>query len=142
MVVRHPTPGAPHLLSQHVGASIINAGDGAARAPDAGPARPADDPPRKGRIAGLTVGLVGDISHSRVARSNIWGLTKLGARVILCGPPTLVPRGMERLGCEVAYHLDDILPRCDVVNVLRIQFERQQKGLFPSVAEYSRASTA
>ena len=93
----------------------------------------------KGRIEGLTVGLVGDISHSRVARSNIWGLTKLGAKVILCGPPTLVPRGMERLGCEVAYHLDEILPRCDVVNVLRIQFERQQAGLFPSVAEYFAA---
>src|SRR6185437_4192453 len=83
-------------------------------------------------------GLVGDISHSRVARSNIWGLTKLGAHVILCGPPTLVPKSLERLGCEVAYHLDDILPRCDVVNVLRIQFERQQRGLFPSVAEYSQ----
>jgi aspartate carbamoyltransferase catalytic subunit len=82
--------------------------------------------------------LVGDISHSRVARSNIWGLTKLGAKVILCGPPTLVPRGMEQLGCEVAYHLDDVIGRCDVVNVLRIQFERQQRGLFPSVAEYSR----
>ncbi len=92
----------------------------------------------KGRIDGLTVGLLGDISHSRVARSNIWGLTKLGANVILCGPPTLVPKGWERLGCEVAYHLDDVLPRCDVVNVLRIQFERQQGGLFPSVAEYSQ----
>ena len=92
----------------------------------------------KGRIEGLTVGLVGDIAHSRVARSNIWGLLKLGAKVILCGPPTLVPKGWERLGCEVAYHLDEILPRCDVVNVLRIQFERQQGGMFPSVAEYSQ----
>ena len=73
-----------------------------------------------------------------MARSNIWGLTKLGAKVILCGPPTLVPKGWERLGCEVAYHLDEVLPRCDVVNVLRIQFERQQGGLFPSVAEYSQ----
>ena len=86
----------------------------------------------------MTVGLLGDIAHSRVARSNIWGLTKLGAKVILCGPPTLVPRSMERLGCEVAYRLDDVLPRCDVVNVLRIQFERQQGGLFPSVGEYSQ----
>ena len=93
---------------------------------------------KKGRIEGLTVGLVGDIAHSRVAKSNIWGLTKLGARVILCGPPTLVPRALERLGCEVAYHLDEILPRCDVVNVLRIQAERQQRGMFPSLAEYSR----
>jgi aspartate carbamoyltransferase catalytic subunit len=84
------------------------------------------------------VGLLGDIAHSRVARSNIWGLTRLGARVILCGPPTLVPKAWERLGCEVAYQLEEVLPRCDVVNVLRIQFERQNKGLFPSIAEYSQ----
>jgi aspartate carbamoyltransferase catalytic subunit len=138
MVVRHPTPGAPHLLAQHVGASIINAGDGAHEHPTQGLLDLLTIRRAKGRIEGLTVGLVGDILHSRVARSNICGLLKLGARVIVCGPPTLVPRGMERLGCEVAYHLDDILPECDVVNVLRIQFERQQKGLFPSVAEYSR----
>jgi aspartate carbamoyltransferase catalytic subunit len=138
MVVRHPTPGAPHLLSQHVGASVINAGDGAHEHPTQALLDLLTIRRAKGRIEGLTVGLVGDISHSRVARSNIWGLTKLGARVILCGPPTLVPRGMERLGCEVAYHLDDVLPELDVVNVLRIQFERQQRGLFPSVAEYSQ----
>ncbi|MCA1685835.1 MAG: aspartate carbamoyltransferase catalytic subunit [Planctomycetia bacterium] len=138
MVVRHPTPGAPHLLSRHVKASVVNAGDGAHEHPTQGLLDLLTIRRAKGRIEGLTVGLVGDISHSRVARSNIWGLTKLGARVILCGPPTLVPRGMERLGCEVAYHLDEVLPECDVVNVLRIQFERQQRGLFPSVAEYSR----
>jgi aspartate carbamoyltransferase catalytic subunit len=138
MVVRHPTPGAPHLLAQHVRSSIINAGDGAHEHPTQGLLDLLTIRRAKKRIEGLTVGLVGDISHSRVARSNIWGLTKLGARVILCGPPTLVPRGMERLGCEVAYHLDEVLPECDVVNVLRIQFERQQRGLFPSVAEYSR----
>lgn len=138
MVVRHPTPGAPHLLSQHVKASIINAGDGAHEHPTQGLLDLLTIRRAKGRIEGLTVGLVGDISHSRVARSNIWGLTKLGARVILCGPPTLVPRSMERLGCEVTYYLDDILPQCDVVNVLRIQFERQQRALFPSVSEYSR----
>lgn len=138
MVVRHPTPGAPHLLAQHVNASIINAGDGAHEHPTQALLDLMTIRRAKGRIEGLTVGLVGDISHSRVARSNIWGLTKLGARVILCGPPTLVPKGMDRLGCEVAYHLDEVLPECDVVNVLRIQFERQQRGLFPSVAEYSR----
>ena len=138
MVVRHPTPGAPHLLAQHVQASIINAGDGAHEHPTQGLLDLLTIRRAKGRFEGLTVGLVGDISHSRVARSNVWGLTKLGARVILCGPPTLVPRGMERLGCEVAHHLDDVLPECDVVNVLRIQFERQERGLFPSVAEYSR----
>jgi aspartate carbamoyltransferase catalytic subunit len=138
MVIRHPTPGAPHLLSQHVRASIINAGDGAHEHPTQALLDIMTIRRAKGRIAGLTVGLVGDISHSRVARSNIWALTKLGAHVILCGPPTLVPRAMERLGCEVAYHLDDVLPRCDVVNVLRIQFERHQKSFFPSVSEYSR----
>ena len=90
------------------------------------------------RVEGLTVGLVGDIAHSRVARSNIHGLLKLGARVIVCGPPTLVPRSVEQLGVEVAHRLDDILPRCDVVNVLRIQFERQRSGLFPSIQEYFR----
>jgi aspartate carbamoyltransferase catalytic subunit len=138
MVVRHPTPGAPHLLAQHVQASVINAGDGAHEHPTQGLLDVMTIRRAKGRIEGLNVGLVGDISHSRVARSNIWALTKLGARVILCGPPTLVPRSMEMLGCEVAYHLDDIMPLCDVVNVLRIQSERQQRGLFPSVSEYSQ----
>jgi aspartate carbamoyltransferase catalytic subunit len=138
LVVRHSTPGTPHLLAQHLKCSIINAGDGAHEHPTQGLVDLMTIRRAKGRIDGLTVGLLGDISHSRVARSNIWGLTKLGAKVILCGPPTLVPKAWERLGCEVAYHLDEILPRCDVVNVLRIQFERQQGGLFPSVAEYSQ----
>jgi aspartate carbamoyltransferase catalytic subunit len=136
MVVRHSISGAPHLLSQHVRCAVVNAGDGAHEHPTQGLLDLLTIRRRLGRIDGLTVGLVGDISHSRVARSNIWGLSKLGAKVLLCGPPTLVPRGFERLGCEVHYHLDAILPRCDVVNVLRIQFERQQKGLFPSVSEY------
>ncbi len=137
LVVRHPTPGAPHLLSQHVKASIINAGDGAHEHPTQGLLDLLTIRRAKGTIEGLTVGLIGDIGHSRVARSNIWGLLKLGAKVILCGPPTLVPRGFERLGCEVAHHLDEILPRCDVVNALRIQLERQERGLFPSLGEYS-----
>ena len=138
MVVRHPTPGAPHLLAEHVHSSIINAGDGAHEHPTQALLDMLTIQRAKGRIEGLTVGLVGDISHSRVARSNIWGLTKLGARVILCGPPTLVPRRMEQLGCEIAYNLDDVLPRLDVVNVLRIQFERDQRAVFPSIAEYFR----
>jgi aspartate carbamoyltransferase catalytic subunit len=138
LVVRHPTPGTPHLLAQHVKCSIINAGDGAHEHPTQGLLDLMTIRRAKGRIDGLTVGLVGDISHSRVARSNIYALTKLGAKVILCGPPTLVSKGWERLGCEVAYHIEDVLPRCDVVNVLRIQFERQKRGLFPSVAEYSQ----
>ena len=131
LVVRHPTPGTPHLLAQHVKCSIINAGDGAHEHPTQGLLDLMTIRRAKGRIDGLTVGLVGDISHSRVARSNIYALTKLGAKVILCGPPTLVSKGWERLGCEVAYHLEEVLPRCDVVNVLRIQFERQQTGLVP-----------
>jgi aspartate carbamoyltransferase catalytic subunit len=138
LVVRHSTPGAPHLLAQHVGCSIINAGDGAHEHPTQALLDLMTIRRAKGKIEGLTVGLVGDISHSRVARSNIWGLTKLGARVILCGPPTLVPRSMERLGCKVAHHLDEILPELDVVNVLRIQFERDQRSVFPSISEYFR----
>ncbi len=138
LVVRHPTPGAPHLLSRHVKASIINAGDGAHEHPTQALLDLMTIRQAKGTLAGLTVGLIGDIGHSRVARSNIWGLLKLGAKVILCGPPTLVPRGFEALGCEVAHHLDDILPRCDVVNALRIQKERQERGLFPSLNEYFR----
>lgn len=138
MVVRHPTPGAPHLLSKHVRSSIINAGDGAHEHPTQALLDLMTIRRAKGQLAGLTVGLVGDIAHSRVARSNIWGLKKLGARVILCGPPTLVPKRFEQLGCEIAYNLDAILPQLDVVNVLRIQFERDQRSVFPSVAEYFR----
>lgn len=138
MVVRHPVPGAPHLLSQYLRCSVINAGDGAHEHPTQGLLDIFTIRRIKGRVEGLTVGLVGDIAHSRVARSNIHGLLKLGARVIVCGPSTLVPASIRQLGVEVAYHLDDILPRCDVVNVLRIQFERQRGGLFPSIREYAR----
>jgi aspartate carbamoyltransferase catalytic subunit len=137
MVVRHSTPGAPHLLAQHLSCSVINAGDGAHEHPTQGLLDVYTIRRAKGRVAGLTVGLVGDIAHSRVARSNIHALTKLGARVIVCGPPTLVPRTIQQLGVEVAYKLDDILPQLDVVNLLRVQFERQRKGLFPSIHEYA-----
>jgi aspartate carbamoyltransferase catalytic subunit len=138
MVVRHPVPGAPHLLAQHMHCGIINAGDGAHEHPTQGLLDIFTIRRIKGRVEGLTVGLVGDIAHSRVARSNIHGLLKLGARVIVCGPSTLVPASIRELGVEVAYHLEEILPRCDVVNVLRIQFERQRSGLFPSIREYAR----
>src|SRR4051794_3623631 len=137
-VVRHSMPGSPHLLAQHLDCSVVNAGDGAHEHPTQGLLDIFTIRQLKGRVEGLTVGLVGDIAHSRVARSNIHGLVKLGARVIVCGPPTLVPDTIERLGVEVAYRLDDILPHCDVVNVLRIQFERQRSGLFPSIQEYFR----
>ena len=138
MVVRHSVPGAPHLLAQHLRCGVVNAGDGAHEHPTQGLLDIFTIRRRKGRIEGLTVGLVGDIAHSRVARSNIHGLLKLGAKVIVCGPPTLVPPAVAQLGVETAYRLDDVLPRCDVVNVLRIQFERQRGGLFPSIQEYFR----
>jgi aspartate carbamoyltransferase catalytic subunit len=137
MVVRHSVPGAPHLLSQHLNCSVINAGDGAHEHPTQGLLDMFTIRRVKGRLEGLTVGLVGDIAHSRVARSNIHGLIKLGAKVIVCGPPTLIPQSISRLGVEVSFRLDDILPRCDVINMLRIQFERQRSGLFPSVHEYA-----
>lgn len=138
VVVRHSAPGAPHLLSQRLSCAVVNAGDGAHEHPTQGLLDIFTIRQEKGRIDGLTVGLVGDIAHSRVARSNIHGLLKLGARVIVCGPSTLVPRSITQLGVEVKYRLEDILPICDVVNVLRIQFERQRSGLFPSIQEYFR----
>lgn len=137
MVVRHSSPGAPHLLAQQLGCSVVNAGDGAHEHPTQGLLDIFTVRRIKGRIEGLTVGLVGDIAHSRVARSNIHGLLKLGAKVIVCGPSTLVPQWMPQLGVEVAHRLDDILGRCDVLNLLRIQFERQRSGLFPSIHEYA-----
>jgi aspartate carbamoyltransferase catalytic subunit len=138
VVVRHSSPGAPHVLAKHLlpHVRVINAGDGAHEHPTQALLDILTIRKRLGRVAGLTVGLVGDIAHSRVARSNIHGLRKLGAHVIVCGPTTLVPTEMEDLGAEVAHNLDDILPRCDVLNLLRIQFERQRSGLFPSIREY------
>ena len=138
IVVRHATPGAPHLLAKNLACSIINAGDGAHEHPTQGLLDIFTIRRHKGRVDGLTVGLVGDIAHSRVARSNIHGLLKLGAKVIVCGPPTLVPQAISQLGVEVSHRLDDILRRCDVLNLLRIQFERQRHGLFPSISEYAR----
>lgn len=137
MVIRHATSGAPLLLSQHVKCGVINAGDGAHEHPTQGLLDAFTIRQRKGKIAGLTVGLVGDIAHSRVARSNIQALTKLGAKVVVCGPPTLIPRDIRSLGVEVEFNLDKLLPRLDVVNLLRIQFERQRHGLFPSIGEYA-----
>ena len=138
VVVRHSSAGAPHLLARHLTAGVVNAGDGAHEHPTQALLDIFTLRRLKGRVAGLTVGLVGDIAHSRVARSNIHGLTKLGARVVVCGPPTLVPPDIGWLGVAVAHRLDDILPQCDVLNLLRVQFERQRTGLFPSVGEYAR----
>ncbi len=136
MVVRHQTPGTPHILARKLQCSVINAGDGGHEHPTQALLDVFTIREVKGRIRGLTVGLIGDIAHSRVARSNIWALKKLGAHVIVCGPPTLIPRSITKLDVEIAYSLDEILPRCDVLNVLRIQFERQRGGLFPSIQEY------
>ncbi len=116
---------------------MINAGDGPHEHPTQGLLDILTIREHRGDIAGLTVALVGDIAHSRTARSNIWGLLKLGAHVIVCGPSTLVSRRWEELGVEVVYRLDDILDRCDVLNLLRIQFERQATRPFPSVHEYA-----
>src|SRR5438105_1189853 len=138
VVVRHSSAGTPHLLARHLNAGVVNAGDGAHEHPTQGLLDIFTIRQLKGRTDGLTVGLVGDIAHSRVARSNIHGLTALGAKVIVCGPPTLIPPEIARLGVEVAHRLDDILPHCDVLNLLRVQFERQRTGLFPSVGEYAR----
>jgi aspartate carbamoyltransferase catalytic subunit len=138
VVVRHSSPGAPHILAKYLlpHVRVINAGDGAHEHPTQALLDIFTIRQRLGRVAGLTVALIGDIAHSRVARSNIHGLVKLGARVIACGPTTLVPPEVASLGVEIAHDLDAILPRCDVLNLLRVQFERQRSGLFPSIREY------
>jgi aspartate carbamoyltransferase catalytic subunit len=136
VVVRHRTPGTPHLLAQNLDCSVMNAGDGPHEHPTQGLLDIMTIRERR-RLEGLTVALVGDIQHSRTARSNIWGLQKLGAHVIVCGPSTLVSKRWEELGVEVSHSLDAILPRCDVLNLLRIQFERQTTRPFPSVREYA-----
>jgi aspartate carbamoyltransferase catalytic subunit len=138
VVVRHSSPGAPHVLAKHLKPhiSVINAGDGAHEHPTQALLDILTIRNKLGRIAGLTVGLIGDIAHSRVARSNIHGLTALGAKVIVCGPTTLVPGAVTQLGVEIADKLEAVIPRCDVLNLLRVQFERQRSGLFPSIREY------
>ena len=137
VVCRHRTPGAPHLLARNLKAGVLNAGDGTHEHPTQGLLDIYTIQKQRGYIAGLTVALVGDIRHSRVARSNIHGLKALGARVIVCGPATLIPGDITQLGVEVAYNLDDILPEVDCVNLLRVQFERQRGAFFPSIAEYA-----
>jgi len=137
VIVRHRTPGAPHLLAQNLNASIINAGDGPHEHPTQGLLDIMTMRERFGSLEGRTVAMVGDIQHSRTARSNIWGLKALGAHVIVCGPSTLVSPRWEELGVEYSYSLDDIIPRVDVLNLLRIQFERQVTRPFPSIREYA-----
>ena len=137
IVIRHNCSGAPHILARAMQASIINAGDGTHEHPTQGLLDAFTIRSKKGRLEGLNVLLVGDITHSRVARSNIWCLTKMGAKVSVAGPATLIPPGIEKLGVKVFHDLDKALEGADVVNILRIQLERQQAGLFPSVREYA-----
>lgn len=137
MVVRHSSSGAPHLLATHLAAGIVNAGDGTHEHPTQGLLDLMTIREHRGGFQGLTVALVGDILHSRVARSNIWGLTKLGAKVVVCGPATLIPPYIEQLGVRVSYDLDEIVGEVDVINLLRIQAERQRSAFFPSIYEYA-----
>ena len=137
IVLRHSSAGAAQFLAERLRACIINAGDGAHEHPTQALLDTFTIREKKGKIAGLHVAIIGDILFSRVARSNIHALIKLGARVTLCGPPTLVPRSLEALGVEITHDLDALLPEVDVVNLLRIQHERQRKEYFPSLGEYT-----
>ncbi|RMD87132.1 MAG: aspartate carbamoyltransferase catalytic subunit [Calditrichaeota bacterium] len=136
VVIRHRSAGAPHFLTQCVEASIINAGDGQHEHPTQGLLDLMTLREKFGKLEGLKVAIVGDIAHSRVARSNIYGLQALGAEVALCGPATLIPREAEQWGTPIFYRLEEALEWAQVLNVLRIQLERQTKGLFPSIREY------
>ena len=138
IVIRHPCSGAPHILAKAVKASVVNAGDGSHEHPTQALLDLFTIKEKKGKIAGLNVSIIGDIAHSRVARSNIWGFTKLGAHITVCGPSTLMPPGIERLGVKITHDLDEAIRNADVLNVLRIQLERQQAGLFPSIREYQK----
>lgn len=137
IILRHGASGAPHFLSRFARSHVINAGDGAHEHPTQGLLDAFTIRERKGRIAGLKVTILGDILYSRVARSNIWALKKLGADVTLCGPPTLVPRVFEQMGCRVTWNVEEAIRGADVVNLLRIQHERQRKTMFPSIGEYA-----
>ena len=137
IVIRHKAAGAPHFLARFLKAHVVNAGDGAHEHPTQALLDVFTIREKKGAIEGLNVIILGDILYSRVARSNIWALLKLGANVTLCGPSTLVPRVFEKMGCRVTYDLDEALASADVINLLRIQHERQRKTMFPSIGEYA-----
>jgi aspartate carbamoyltransferase catalytic subunit len=136
LILRHSSAGAPQFLANRLKASVINAGDGAHEHPTQALLDLYTIHEKRGKIDGLQVAIVGDILFSRVARSNIFGLTKLGARVTLVGPSTLVPREFEQLGVAISHEIDSVLPEADVVNLLRIQHERQRKEYFPGIGEY------
>ncbi len=136
VVMRHPTPGSVKLLSQFVDAVVINAGDGTHEHPTQALLDMMSMKEKLGSLEGVNVAIIGDIRHSRVALSNIFGLKTMGANVLLCGPPTFMPYDVQSLGVKVSYNLDEALQFADVINVLRIQKERQGKGLIPSMREY------
>ncbi len=137
IVMRHASVGAPHFLARHIKANIINAGDGTHEHPTQALLDAFSIRERFGKLKGVKVAIIGDILHSRVALSNIFALNKLGAEVMVCGPPTLLPRHVASLGVKVELDLKKALEWCDVANVLRIQLERQQIKYFPSLREYS-----
>jgi len=137
IIIRHPMSGAPHLLAQHVNAAVINAGDGVNEHPTQALLDMFTMKQHKGHIEGLKVAIVGDIIHSRVARSNIFGLNTMGAEVALCAPPTLMPAQIEGLGVKTYNRIEEAIEGADVVMNLRIQKERQEEGNFPSLREYS-----
>ena len=140
VVMRHSASGAPHYLSKHIDAPIINAGDGINEHPTQALLDAFSMQEKMGKIAGLKVAIIGDVMHSRVALSNIYLLKKMGAEVMVSGPPTLIPTYLkEALGIQVEYNIDKALAWCDVANVLRIQLERQNQPLFSSLREYSLA---
>ena len=138
IVIRHSAAGAPHLLASLVKQSIINAGDGAHEHPSQALLDLMTIKEHKGKIAGLKVAIIGDIEHSRVARSNIYGLSKMGAHIVLAGPATMLPRDIEKMGVKVYTKLEDAITNADVVMMLRIQLERQKQSIFPSLREYSQ----
>ena len=138
IVVRHSAPGAAHRLSTCVNVSVVNAGDGPHEHPTQALLDIFTIREDKGTVEGLKVAIVGDITHSRVARSSIWGLTKLGAQVILVGPSTLVPGAMRQMGVQISHDLDAVIGQVDVINMLRVQRERVTSSVFPSMEEYTR----
>jgi aspartate carbamoyltransferase catalytic subunit len=138
LIIRHRSSGVPHLVARHVRCAVINAGDGTHEHPSQALLDALTLRQRWSRLDGRTVVIVGDVLHSRVARSNVHCLTTLGARVVLCGPPTLLPPGLEKLGAEVSSNLDAVLPQADAVMCLRLQSERQSESFFPSVREFAR----
>ena len=137
IVMRHPNPGAPHLVAKNIEASVVNAGDGTHEHPTQALLDSYTIREKFGNIKNKKIAIIGDISHSRVAISNIYALQKLGAKVMLCGPSTLIPKHINSMGVEIENNIENALKWCDVANVLRIQLERQNNKFFPSLREYS-----